>query len=771
MKKTLACILAALILIAPSYTLAQMPLDPGENPVDLLNQIGSVNPGNPGNPSNPANPLNPKNPGNPEVQKYGAHGKISLDIKGMDIIDALKLLSKQADLNIVAGKNVRGRVTLFLKDVDPWYAFQVILAANSLAYEERNGIITVMAERDYELMYGEKFDTRQEIETVKLEYAPAAEIAKTLNQIKTKIGAVIVDESSNTLIIKDTPIALDNMLNAIRELDAQTETKVYNLNYASAEKIKEKLTNSVSKLGKLEIDERTNKVIITDTPSKIAEIDELIQELDEKTKQVLIEAKIIQIDLTDEYKLGVNWDMFFQGLEHAVLGSNFQADLSVVSPTASGSTGGVFKLGRLDQHKYQATVRALEELGRTNTLSSPRVVTTNNEEAKILVGTNQPYATSTTTTPSTGSSITSYQITYLDLGVKLYVTPTINDDGFITMKIKPEVSSTTSDYSYGDSSPRTTVPIVKTSQAESTLMVKDGATIVLAGLIESRDVETRNQIPFLGNIPIIGNLFKSTTRGSDGQSAKTELVIFVTPRIITGDVESEELDIYGDMINALETRYDNDAFLGKNKRMELSDVEKEMIEQMVEEKMQDLTLPDDFDEGREVHLTAEETVEFYPEEVLEEVVVVEEAPREVWVVEEAPQGIEETQDVREVREVVVDRRRGDAPRVVYRDIPVVQERVVEMAQGPSPVSYQDMVRSRVHNRINQGLTPELSGEVWVEFSIMNDGMLKGEPMILEATNDELKELTLRSVKEVSPFPPLPSDVPSDEKTYRLLISY
>lgn len=646
-------------------------------------------------------------------------GKISLDIKGMDIIDALKLLSKQADLNIVAGKNVRGKVTLFLKDVDPWFAFQVILAANDLAYEEENGIITVMAERDYELMYGEKFNVRQQVKTVKLRYAKAAEVSKALTQIKSKVGAVIIDENTNTLIIKDTPASIAQMIESIKELDTKTDTKVYDLNYAVAEKVKEKLGNTISKAGTIDIDERTNKLIVTDTPRKIKEADKLVKELDEKTKQVLIETKIIQIDLDDDYKLGVNWDKFFGEL---TLGSSFQAITSAISPTSSGTTGGVFKLGNLDKDTYQATVRALETLGRTNTLSSPRVVTTNNEEAKILVGTNQPYATSTTTTPATGSAITSYQITYLDLGVKLHVTPTINEDGFITMKIKPEVSSSTSNYSYG--SPTTNVPIVKTSQVETTVMVKDGTTIVLAGLMESRDEEDVNKVPILGDIPILGGLFRSRTKGSTSLSEKTELVIFITPRVITGDVHSEEVEEYTDMVYDLETKYDDEEFFKQKKKIGLTPEEEEEIDKLVEDKFTDFEATKKKPEDRNIHITKE---------------VVE---------EEVPKLVKEP---------------------VYSAAPTVVSRTGGYAEASK--EYQELVRNQVHELINQRLDPLLKGEVFVEFTILYDGSLKDEPRILRSSNDDLKDLTIVSILQASPYPPFPKEVTAREKTYKILISY
>jgi len=648
---------------------------------------------------------------------------ISLDIKGMDIIDALKLLSKQANLNIVAGKNVRGKVTLFLKDVDPWYAFEIILAANNLAFEEKNGIITVMAERDYELMYGEKFNDRLDIKTARLRYATAAEASKALNQIKTKVGTVIVDEASNSIIIKDTPLAIQRMMNALEELDVETETMVYTLNYAVAEKVKEKVTSSMSKIGTIEIDERTNKMIITDVPRRIDEIELIIDELDEMTKQVLIDAKIIQIDLTDEYKLGVNWDAFFNGLENIKLGSSFQAISSAISPTTtSGVTGGVFRIGELNDDSYQTTVRALETLGRTRILSSPRILTVNNEEAKVLVGTNQPYATSTTS-QSGDSQVTSYQITYLDLGVKLYVTPTINMDKYITMKLKPEISSQGTPYEYGQYDDK--VPVVTTSMAETTVMVRDGTTLVIAGLMQSRDQEEFNKVPILGDIPIIGNVFRSKVKGSTGttnEPEKKELVIFITPRIVSGDVDAvDDVDKFSNFVNDMETWEQDNEFFKQKKKHSLNEGEKRQVERLIDDRLQ-----------------------------YEEIVYYEE-----------------------------DRQFDLQDEVIQEEIYEIVEEVTEEVEAITPIkpigyedrNYKEYVRGIVHKYVNKRLGPRLKGEVFVKFSVLEDGYLKEEPLILKSSNDELRDTVIEGIENSSPFPPFPTGSVDEEKTFKILISY
>ena len=149
-----------------------------------------------------------------------------------------------------------------------------------------------------------------------------------------------------------------------------------------------------------------------------------------------------------------------------------------------------------------------------------------------MVGSTLPYVTTTTTTPASGPTTTAESVNFIDVGVKLFVTPTIHTDDFITMKIKPEVSSVTSSLT---SSNNNKIPIVETSEAETVVTVKDGVTIVIGGLIKDEKLSTVRKIPILGDLPLVGLAF----RNQEQSMKKTELVIFLTPKIMTGDVADE----------------------------------------------------------------------------------------------------------------------------------------------------------------------------------------------------------------------------------------
>jgi len=450
-----------------------------------------------------------------------------LELKDMDIDDVLKLISKKSGLNIVSGKDVKAKVTIYLKQVSAINALRIILESYGMAYVEENGIIKVMNSREYEALYGRKFDEKTETNIVHLTYAHVADIVPLLVQMKSSVGKVISDDKSNTLILTDTPDNIKAMEIYINNIDIPVQTAVFDLSYAKAEDLSGKIQEALTKnVGTMKFDKRSNKIHVTDTPQKIEQIQQLVSAFDEKEKEVLIEAKIMQITLTEAHKMGVDWEALVSGYHTLKLDNAFD----VLSAT---DKYGKLSIGTLSTDDYTVLIEGLKTIGDTKLLSSPRITALNNEEAKILVGSTQPYVTTTTTTTASGPVTTAESVNFVEVGVKLYVTPTIHNDGFVTMKIKPEVSSV---ISYVTTSNNNQIPVVDTSEAETTVMVKDGVTIVIGGLIKDEKIDTVNKVPVVGDIPIVGLAF----RNKDKTVRKTELVIFLTPRIMSGDIHDSE---------------------------------------------------------------------------------------------------------------------------------------------------------------------------------------------------------------------------------------
>ncbi len=458
---------------------------------------------------------------------------ISLDIKGMDVIDVLKMLASRSGMNIVVGRNVAGRVTLFLKDVDVMDAFEIILSSNDLAYDRRGTIINVMSQRDYELIYGQRYQDKKQAKIIQLKFAKAAELSRALSQIKTNIGRVVVDEASNTLVLIDSPDKVAEMAEFAAQADMPLQTRVFALDYAQSEKLASKVQELVTKgVGSVRVDERTNKMVVTDYPQKITEIGAIIKAFDEKTPQVVIDAQIVEVSPKDQFSAGVDWDYWLK--------KNVRLASSLAAPALTGISGipnklsfGVLASGATaaadEVGEYKAAIDLLRVIGDTKILSSPRIMALNNQEAKILVGTKEAYITSSTSQTGTGT-VTSQSVNFVDVGIKLYVTPNINRKGFVTMKIRPEISSSVATTLTAEDK-KTQVPIVTTSETETTIMVKDGATIIIAGLKRDKAERELKKLPVAGDLPLIGAAFRS----SKNDTAQTELVIFITPRIVSGE--------------------------------------------------------------------------------------------------------------------------------------------------------------------------------------------------------------------------------------------
>ncbi len=461
--------------------------------------------------------------------------RISLDLKGVDILDVLKLLSQKSGLNFVAGRNVTGRVTIFANEVDVWEAFELIVDSNELAYERRGDIVNVITARDYELLYGVRFQERTASKVIPLKFAKAVQVSTALNQLKSNIGRVVVDESSNTIILTDTPVRLKEMQDLMAKLDRPTETRIYTLQYAEAEKLKEKVQEYLTAgLGTFTFDPRTNKVVVSDLKEVVSKIDRIIRAFDVQDDGVLIDAKLVKVVLSDSYSLGIDWKEVFAGIDTTGRLS-FASGLGDI--VGAGATGAALKLVSAPSGNSQVVLDALQKYGKTETVSNPRIAVMNNQEAKILVGTKEAVISVTTTIPASGSTVSSPEIKYVDVGTKLFVTPSIKPDGHIKMKIRPEVS--TADIQTFTTSKDVTnrIPIVTTTEAETNVIVKSGTTLIIGGLIDTTLKRDQSQLPFLGNLPVLGLPFRNRV----DSNKKTELVVFLTPQIIstTGEAITE----------------------------------------------------------------------------------------------------------------------------------------------------------------------------------------------------------------------------------------
>lgn len=461
----------------------------------------------------------------------GLSARISLDLRGMDVVEVLKFLASKGNFNVVSGSDVQARATLTLTDVTVRDALDIVLVSSGLAVERRGTILYVMSGQTYEQLYGHRYgDPRQSV-VMQLKFADPAQVSALLGNMKSSVGRIIVDETTATIAMLDTPGVLAQMQAMIARVDLPTVqrqlptvTKIIPLQFADAEKVKPEIDASLTpNIGKLHLDKRSNALILTEVPARIPKIEELIKAFDARNRQVYIESTIVQVTLSDTFDTGIVWS-------HASESRHFPnvtiSDTLAIRSAASSSALQMV-IGTLAENDITATLNMLKTFGDTKVLSSPHIAVMNNEDAKILVGRREAYVTSTTT-QAQSTATTAETIQFIDVGVKLYVTPTITESGFVTMKIRPEVSSvaTTLTTSSGN-----TIPVVETAEAETKLMVKDGTTVIIGGLMKDTLTKSSQGIPFMADVPILGALF----RNNSDQVQRTELVILLTPRIISGE--------------------------------------------------------------------------------------------------------------------------------------------------------------------------------------------------------------------------------------------
>lgn len=415
--------------------------------------------------------------------------RINLDLKDAEIDNVLRLLADVSKLNIVAADDVKGKITIKLTNV-PWdQALDIILRAKQLD-KTRNGNIIRVAP----------------IEVLRKEEELRIERAKSRIELEP-------------LSVRLVPVS-----------------------YAVANEIKPQVTALLSPRGKVNIDVRTNVLVVEDIAEVLLKIERLVRTLDTQTPQVLIEARIVEARSNFSRDLGIQWggsvaasnnfgnstglsfpnNINIAGGADALQGNQFEGvnvnpNYAVNLPATVGSgTGGAlgFVFGSIGGAAViNLRLSAAESIGKVKIISAPKVVTLDNKEAKIVSGEQVPITVITANGPSTR---------FIAANLELVVTPHVTQDGSILMKVsakKNEIS---------DRRDNLGVPGIITKEAETEMIVKDGDTAVLGGIYKRQAQENKAYVPWIGEVPVLGWLFKKTLR----TDARDELLIFISPRIV-----------------------------------------------------------------------------------------------------------------------------------------------------------------------------------------------------------------------------------------------
>ena len=432
-------------------------------------------------------------------------GLIVIDYNEADIQSVLRTLASKAGRNVIMGDEIIGKVTVHLENVPYEEAMQLIA--------ESKGFTCV----------------------------------KDKNVIKVKTLASLEMEP--------------------------TELKVVTLKYAKADDVKTSLTSLLSRQGKVQVDARSNSLVISETPTSLEKILPLIEALDGQTPQVVIEAKFVETTKNPKKDLGINWSGTLLNHEVTAGGSAVSENpgdppevivdevnkplsgFQWVKPFGGGAlspwTAGV---ALLDAGKATAVFSYLSSDKDTELLANPRVVTTDNGKAKISIATQFPIPQFNFSEQTASLQISGFD--YKDIGIILNVTPRVNTDGYITLEVAPEASSSTESTrlsSGGGSSVE--IPIVNTRTASTTVIIKSGNTLAIGGLMRVDKDETYTKVPIMGDLPGIGALFRSKALSK----MKRDLLIFLTPTIVGPDEQTGYEKYYNGM--PAEELYVNDKWM------------------------------------------------------------------------------------------------------------------------------------------------------------------------------------------------------------------
>jgi len=414
--------------------------------------------------------------------------RISVSFSNTPIDDVIRIIADQANMNIIKSPEVVGDVTATLIDV------------------------------------------------------PLEEV---LNNILTSHGyGYVVDKNMIRVALVEDITAVDERLTS----------RIYRIYYADVKEVEKALSKFISQRGSLSSSPSTSNIIVTDTETKIKAIDKFIEEIDRITPQILVEVRIYDITTDEDFDLGIEWNAGRNSTERTSLGTAVtvpdSTSYGVGEDTAPGDTsasagareerqrtstpfvagsydeltGGSIRFGILnDAVDIDIALNILHEQDFAKLLANPRIMVLDNETATFEIIREIPYTESTET--SEGGSMTSTE--FKEVGVKLVVTPHVTRDGMVRLRIQPEYGVRVGTGSGA--------PTVDTRKLDTIALVKDGQAVVLGGLRKNETTQDTWKVPLFGDIPLLGGLFQSETESVEN----SELVIFITPQIITQPALSE----------------------------------------------------------------------------------------------------------------------------------------------------------------------------------------------------------------------------------------
>lgn len=407
-----------------------------------------------------------------------------------------------------------------------------------------------------------------DFQVVPLKHANAVDVVGVMESLLKTEGLAFTlasDERSNSILMTGDAVLRARAGKLIRQLDSPVDgggnTRVIYLHYLDAEELVPILRGMTGALIKdndakndefsIEASESANALVVTATPALLDEVENVVKQIDIRRAQVLVEAIVVDVSQNYVESLGVEWNTSFSNGDGLEAGTNFglrsvDPDSGDISILGRGLSMGFFRNGSL-----RAVLQALSTSTDANILSTPSIVTLDNQEAEILVGQNVPFITGQTTTSSTTTENPFTTITREDIGLTLKITPQINQGDSITLEVLQELESIAESTTVAND-------LVTNKRSISTkVIVEDESILVLGGLISDESRQLENKVPLLGDIPLLGGLFRSTTE----TTVKRNLMVFIYPVIVDSDEVAREVsEKKYDLMRDLQQKYNSGKF-------------------------------------------------------------------------------------------------------------------------------------------------------------------------------------------------------------------
>ena len=520
-----------------------------------------------------------------EVRKVkSSDDYVTLNFTNIDINALIKVMSELTRRNFILDEKVTGKITIMTPTkMSPDEAYQVFLSALEIkgftAVEDGTitRIIPTAAARQSGLkvledggLQGEGYVTK----LIRMKFVNPQDLVRTITPLITKDGNLIAYPNTNSIIITDSVHNIRKIENLIHAMDVAApegrgKINVFHLKNANAEEISKLLSALVARMpvppaggasqqpsttsileGAVNIsaDKSTNSLIIVASPADFELVRDVIEKLDIRRRQVYVETAIIEMGLSKQRELGfefqaANLDQLegsnamvgiggtnFGGIGNAMV--NGPAALASTSGLAVAAVKGTFTFKGTEYLNIGALLRAVQTDAEVNVLSTPNILTTDNQKAEIMVGQNVPFKTGQTQNATTGGAAFMNSYERKDVGIKLSLTPQITSDDNVRLEVNQEISDVVETTTTNEAGPTT-----NKRSASTTVVVKDRETMVIGGLIRDNVTSSTTKVPLLGDIPIIGWLFKYKTTKVE----KVNLMIFITPHIIKTAEESAEM--------------------------------------------------------------------------------------------------------------------------------------------------------------------------------------------------------------------------------------